>query len=232
MQTTASDIATVLRLQQQAYELLMWVSHRSYIDPILDRNTIDIVRDPVRCQEWVIRLLKLAPRRLRPAAEENEVLARLFASFFQTSFRIEAKEDYEGRYYRIVANKDQAAGKNKLASRKTPRTLEKKRKNEATHLRMRSLVELFGDDQSAGFWERAYELLADKELRLEASIWAYAFGLLRRAEGENDGPAMHRLWKDIDQSTREHLTAERVELAKTKLINGLLSLRRVPQSGH
>ena len=220
MQTT-SDFATVLRLQQQAYDLLLWVGHRSFIDPILDATTIDILRDPERCQAWVEQRLKDVPHRLRPAKEEREIFGRLFASFFQTSFRIEKKEDYEGHYYRIIANKDQAAGKNKLGSRKAPRGLQRKRKNEATHLRMRSLVELLGGDQLPHFWDRVSDLLSDKQLRLEATIWAYAFGLLRRAEGESDGPAMHRLWKDMDQQTREHLTAERIERARTTLLKEL-----------
>lgn len=223
MRYSQNYIATVLRLQAQAYDLLKWVSHRSFIDPLLDDRTAAILRDRAQCEAWVVRLLTQVPHRLRPAVADQHMFSRLFASFFQTSFRVEKKDDYGRSYYRIAANKDQAAGKDKLGSRKTPRTLQKKRKNEAMHLRMRSVVELCGDDQMPGFWDRVQELLSEKSLRQEATIWAYAFGLVHRAEGEDDGPAMHRLWKEMDLSVRENLTADRVEQARTAVLSALTS---------
>ena len=222
MTITRDQIARVLRLHRLAYEALVWLDNIALARPhMLDEPTAALLRDEAACVEWVRRDPGRFPDRVRPAPNDVDAFAHLFASFFQTSFRVERRLFDGNPYYRIVAKKDEAAGKDRLGVRRVPRVLERKRRDEATDLRMRALVDLAGSDQAPGFWDRVKEMLADPKLRQHATLWAYACGLVRRTVGGSDGPALHRLWLDMDRPTRARLAADQVWLAREALLNAL-----------
>lgn len=220
MAITRDQIDRVLRLHRAAYEALVWLGNIALARPhMLDDETVALLRDEAACVAWVRRDPGRFPDRVRPAQADVGAFAHLFASFFQTSFRVERRLLDGNPYYRVVARKDEAAGKDRLGVRRVPRALERKRRDEAIDLRMRALVELAGSDQSPGFWDRVKELLADPTLRGHATLWAYACGLVRRAAGVgSDGPALHRLWLDMDRRTRQRLAADQVWLARAALL--------------
>ena len=153
---TRDEMARVLDLHGRAYETLLWLDNAALAHPqLLTERTADELRDPRTCVAWLRRLHAQVPARLRPAGEDVEAFAWLFSSFFQTSFRIE-RRFHDGRpYFRIVANKDAATGRKKLAARKVPRSLKRKRQDEARRLMQSTLSEVGVPSNTPGFEDAA-----------------------------------------------------------------------------
>ena len=225
-------IARVLDLQGRAYETLLWLSHVSFARPeMLNEHTADVLRDARRCRQWLVEHLDKIPPRLRPGPDEVEPFSLLFSSFFQTSFRIERRQlPYDPPYYVIAANRDEAAGKDKLRARAVPRHLRRKRAGQAQHLSYRALTLLNEGAEDAAFWAAAEEVRADEGLRHDLAVWTYAVELVHRSRGEAHGPAVHLIWRQIPRNVRQHLTAERVWQAKEKVATALRQARGAVRS--
>lgn len=214
-----ADIVRVLDLQQRAYATLLWLETISYARPhLLTQQSVDDLRRTPTCMEWLRRHRDQIPARLQPAPQDAETFARLFASFFQTSFRFERRLHDGQPYFVILPNKDRAAGKDKLVGRGgVPRWLKQKRKDEAVHLKYRALADLDPTAGSADFWRTAEAVLDDAGLREDVVIWTYACELVHRSRADAHGPAVHLLWKQMDKPTRQQLTAARVWRARERL---------------
>lgn len=223
---TREEIARVLDLQGRAYETLIWLSHIAHARPaMLTEQTADALREPTECHAWLARFHEQLPARLRPSASESEVFARLFSSFFQTSFRIERRLHDGQPYFVIALNKDAAAGKDKLATRFVPRRVTRKRNDEAKHLLYRSLTMLNDGPEDVAFWNAAGAVFRDGGLRDDYLAWAYACELTHRARDEVHGPAVHAIWKQMRQDLRKALTAERVWKSRDRVAAALRTAR-------
>jgi len=175
MQTiTREEIATALELHGRAYEALIWLSNISYARPqMLTSESAALLQKADACVDWVSAHIHDFPARVRPMPGDVRAFARLFASFFQTSFRIERRLHSREQFYRITRNRDEAAGRDRLSSRKVPRGLVRKRKDEATHLKYRALTCL-ADENTPAFWDCARELITEPSVRRELVLWTKA----------------------------------------------------------
>jgi hypothetical protein len=218
---TREQIDRVIRLQAIAYELLCWLGNIAFARPqMLNERTADELLDAERCVAWVRKHREEFPVRLRPAAEEMETFSLLFSSFFQTSFRIQRMEDI-GRpsYYRICPNKDRATGSKGLRGRRTvPRTLRRKRKEQARGLMLRGLAKLVGDGCLP---EVAESVLIDETMTQDLLLWAWTVELMSRAEGVTRGPAVHTLWQEMEPAERRRISGERVWKARQRLVEAI-----------
>jgi hypothetical protein len=226
---TREEIATALELHGRAYEALLWLSNISFARPqMLTSETVTLLQKAGRCVEWVSARAHDFPERVRPSRDDVQAFARLFASFFQTSFRIERCFHDREPYFRIVRNRDEAAGRDRLSSRKVPRGLVRKRKDEAAHLKYRAMTYL-ADENTPGFWDCARELIAEATLRRDLVLWTWACELVHRSRGEPHGPAVHLLWRQIDDNVRKQMSIARIWQARDRLTNALQASMRQHQ---
>lgn len=226
---TREEIETALELHGRAYEALLWLSNISFARPqMLTSQTATVLQKADECVEWVCSRVRDFPERVRPSPDHVRGFARLFASFFQTSFRIERRFHDREPYFRIVTNRDEAAGRDRLASRKVPRGLVRKRKDEAAHLEYRATTYL-ADENTPGFWDCARELNSKRGLRRDLVLWTWACELVHRSRGEPHGPAVHLLWRQIDEQTRKQMTIDRIWQARERLTHALYASMRQHQ---
>ncbi len=112
--------------------------------------------------------------------------------------------------------------------RKVPRGLTRKRKDEATHLKYRALTYL-QDENTSGFWDGARELIAESNVRRELVLWTWACELVHRSRGEPHGPAVHMLWRQMDEPTRRQISPERIRQARERVTDALIASIRQHQ---
>ena len=215
------EIASVLDEHHRAYEALRWLSHISFARPqVLTEQTAATLQNAEACARWAGENVAMFPARVRPKPGSVEVFARLFASFFQTSFRIERRGTGVDSHLQIERHRDEAAGRDRLSARKIPRGLKRKRKDESQHLKFRALT-LVGDETGPGFWDAARELLNDADVRDDLNLWTWACELVHRSRGEAHGPAVHLLWRRIPHEVRRSISVDRVWEARGLLANAL-----------
>jgi len=230
MQTiTREEIATAMEIHGRAYEALIWLSNISFARPqMLTSESAAVLQKADACVDWVSAHIHDFPARVRPSPDEVQAFARLFASFFQTSFRIERRLHTREQDYRITRNRDEAAGRDGLSSRKVPRGLVRKRKDEATHLKYRALTYL-ADESTPGFWDCARELINEPSVRRELILWTWACELVHRSRGEPHGPAVHILWRQMDEPTRKQISHEGIWQARERVMDALIASIRQHQ---
>ncbi len=218
---TYEEVARVLEQHHRAYEALRWLSHISFARPhVLAEQTAALLQSFDTCVEWVRENVAMFPARVRPELADVEMFSRLFASFFQTSFRVERRGSGADAHLRIERDRDEAAGRDRLSARAIPRGLKRKRKDESEHLKFRALT-LLGDESSPGFWDAAKGLVVDSEVRDELYLWTWACELVHRSRGEANGPAVHLLWRRISNKVRENVCAERIWEARIRTSEAL-----------
>jgi hypothetical protein len=214
---TREKLAHVFDLQGRAYETLLWLSNIAFARPhMLTRETADTLRNTRGCLAWVEQHRGQLPQHLRPAADEAEAFARLFSSFFQTSFRIEQRIHDRRPYYRIMPNKDKAGGRGRLGVRNVPRVVRRKRRSEVERLQINALQDLPMDRAEA-----IESVLNEEPLRDDLLVWTYAVELVRRSMTDSHGPAVHELWRRMPADRRRHLTADRIWHARERLVDAL-----------
>ena len=220
-QVISSELARVLEEHDRAYQALRWLSHISFARPyMLSDYTAAQLQKPDSCVAWIRENLWEFPARVRPATEHVGIFANLFASFFQTSFRMERRSDSGKPYFRIERNRDEAAGRDRFSSRRVPRNLRRKRKDESLHLKFRALTQL-ADEEVVGFWDAAREIVNDPSVRQDVVLWTWACELLHRAHGEPHGPAVHLLWQQMDTEARKNKNAEQIWESRQRIVEAL-----------
>ena len=217
-----SDIERVLRLQNQAYSLLLWINKQEW----LDAATIEQLRFVDSCRAVLENRQGMFPPALRVEADEIEPLAHLLCAFFTTSFRVETKphstwnrrrDAYDTTTRpRLVAG---AAKKSKAGREKTARS--------ARHLVLMALEELALENDCDVTQAQCETLLVDEEVSRAAHLWTYAHELLRRSQFASQGGAVHLLWLELDKASRETLSAEQIWQARATLLQALQVLAAV-----
>jgi hypothetical protein len=198
------DVAELLRLQAQAYELLLWLSRASAADPeLLSAGTAADLARPASAATWFERHRPEFPPDLA-TLDPHGPFANLLSSFFTTSFRIEQVE-FDNRlvWSRIVlgaptgppdrtglAHSQALAVKHLAASEGLPMTETQARDLVRTH----------------------------RDLRDALLLWTYVWELDRRARNKGKGPVVHRLWRSLPTDTRRTLTADHAWSARQLLL--------------
>jgi hypothetical protein len=84
------ELERVLRVQQQAYALLRWLSEGDPIRSITFTGHRDAPMT-VAAREWIASNLAVLPARCRPEPDDVDVMANLVTSMLRTSFVLEAQ---------------------------------------------------------------------------------------------------------------------------------------------
>ena len=222
-----NQIEGVLRLQNAAYELLLWVNSRAEQDQdiLSDRNLADW-RFAEPCETWVRNHLGVMPTALRPSEPEIPAFARLFSSFFQTSFRLvesAPQRVYDDRGDETWAGSGQrklmpgAPGGKKSAKGKA------NVRNAVRELRLIALEALAMENDL--LLDRPALEAVERNTTLDdaLTLWTYFHELDRRANFASQGEAVRSLWQSMERGERTMLNADKVIAARNALLVELQS---------
>jgi hypothetical protein len=224
-----SDIERILHLQQSAYELLLWVNKRAENEQeILSDQNLERWRFGDTCEAWVRDVYGMIPNALRPTEEDVPAFARLFSSFFQTSFRI-----VESAPTRVYDNWGEeswgGSGKRKLmpgapGGKKSAKGKVKVGAS-ARELRLIALEELAIENDLLLGRSDLEALESDAKLHDALVLWTYIHELNRRANFASQGEAVRSLWQKMDKNEREKIDAGKVIYARDRLLAALKPAR-------
>ncbi len=220
------DIERILRLQNSAYELLLWLNKRAETEQeILSDQNLEKWRFGESCEAWVRDIYGMIPQALRPADDEIPAFARLFSSFFQTSFRL--VESVPTRVYDVWAGDRGPFGScnrkvmpSPPSGKKTPKGKEKVGKS-ARELRLIALEELAIENDFLPGRAELEALEQDSSLLPALTLWTYVHELNRRAHFASQGEAVRSLWVAMDKKEREKINADQVIKARDGLVAAL-----------
>lgn len=227
-----SQIEPVLHLHRQAYDLLLWVNKRAESNPdmLSDRN-IQNWRFPDACSRWLRSAGGTFPHSLRLEERDIPVVANLFSSFFQTSFRLNPKAP--------VACLDdwgepawEPGGRRKLVAGQPSRTKAAKAKTNRAMLELclLALQELAAERQAEPSRSTLEAMAVSAEFSQDTLLWTWFRELNRRAYFASQGTAVHRVWQSLDKSVRERLDSTKILEARSRLLKGLLALTAKAES--
>lgn len=220
------DIERILRLQNSAYELLLWLNKRAQNEQdILSDHNLEKWRFAESCEVWVRDIYGMIPLAIRPAEDEIPAFARLFTSFFQTSFRL--VESAPTRAYDNWGEERgwTGNGKRKLlpgapSGKKTPKGKERVEKS-AHELRFIALEELAMEHDLLPDRADLEAVERDSASSSALTLWTYVHELNRRAHFASQGEAVRSLWMAMDKKEREKLNADKVFKARDSVLTAL-----------
>ena len=211
------DTATLLRLHQCAYRMLLHIDRRAVDDPTwLTPEVVELLVDGSSCVQWLRDNERVLPLELLPEREYEDAFARLLASFFEVSFEVRHSE-LGGVFYGT-----------RLQTRR------RQRGHGSGQLRAMIAQAVRATLASEGVrldYNSAMTLARREDLRLDARIVAYIHELRCRAYGESKGSPVHGLWRSIPVDVRTSLNEETVWLARSRIREAADALLRV-QCGH
>ena len=220
--TTLSSITRVLELQRGAYGLLLWLGERAQNDnSILGDDNLEKWRAADSTQEWLRLFVGMMPADLRPQEADFSAFARLFSSFFSTSFHISetSNERIVPGYYWQERRRSLVAGApstGKKSAKGKARVKEGARELERLALEHLALEgELFPSRAELD------AILSDEKLEADVTLWAYFHELERRLSFASQGASVHRLWRDLSERERKNLSAAHIWEARERLLVAL-----------
>jgi len=87
------DVATLLRLQQLAYELVIEISRRSAENPQwLNLEVADQIKTPEGAEKWLASQAGTIDKTRFPEDELRRPFINLFSAFFNTSFHFDIRQ--------------------------------------------------------------------------------------------------------------------------------------------
>ncbi|HEX8549925.1 MAG TPA: hypothetical protein VF681_00080 [Abditibacteriaceae bacterium] len=223
-----NDIERILRLQNSAYELLLWLNKRAENEQeLLSDHNLEQWRHGESCENWVRETSGMIPQAIRPSQEDIPAFARLFSSFFLTSFRLTERApvvsyDYYGHESGYVGS-----GKRRLMagapSGKKSAKGKVKVEESARELRIIALEELALENDLLLSRADLEALEQDDNLHDALVLWTYFHELNRRANFASQGDAVRSLWQAMDKKEREKMSVEKIVNARDSLITALNS---------
>jgi hypothetical protein len=203
---THDEIAQLLTLQSQAYDLLMWLADDAIRDPyLLSPEAISAVKEPEPAAQWLNRHRDHLPQKMLPERMEG-AFANLFSSFFATSFHVDHLE-FEGR---LLDSRVKVGVHEKSW---TGFGLEQTQALALRHLASSEKIQITEKD--------ARKLVRRKSLHEPSLLWTYIWEMDRRAKQKGKGPVVHRIWRSIPFDTRKSLNLEQIWHARAQLLDAV-----------
>ncbi len=221
-----AEIERLLRLQNSAYELLLWLNRRADNEQeLLSDQNLEKWRHAESCEAWVRSAYGMIPLALRPSEEEIPAFAWLFSSFLQTSFRLvestpKASYDNYGDKGGWVASGKRSLMAGAPGGKKSAKGKEKVAET-AQELRLIALGELAIEHDFLPERADLEALEHDTSLSAAVTLWTYFHELNRRAHFASQGEAVRSLWLAMDKKEREKINADQVLKARDSLLAAL-----------
>ncbi|MCA9255754.1 MAG: hypothetical protein KDA33_08940 [Phycisphaerales bacterium] len=193
------DVATLLRLQRSAYELLLRLDALGRENPAwLAPETIGELRKGASATAWLRANRSAFPAELWPEAEDERRFGNLVASFFRTSMRTQ----------RLSCD-----GEMTFACLR-PGLMQGRRSGQRIRSAVASaLFELLAYERAEIDMRLARRLATSPTLECETRVLAYVWSLERRSRGSFKGAVVHGIWRSLPRDLRTDLSEEIVWLA-------------------
>jgi hypothetical protein len=199
------ELERALDLQKRSYALFLWTGGEA--PRLLEQETLS---SSASCVDWLKRHWNDFPVELRPGLAELDAFAKMLRSFFTTSFHVDVKNGNprlaRGQKFKNGRSKKHAVGKAAETAA------------ELSSMAIASLAESEGivlKNDVAG------AILNDERTAEALTLWSYGCELVRRTEYASQGPAVHHLWKELDEKKRRRLNAEEIWKARAVLVEAL-----------
>jgi hypothetical protein len=198
LHSITNGLLSPLRCEIAAIELLMWIGQA------IDKGLIQPSRaarhsgGPEAVTEWLRSNYVHIPEDLRPPMASIEEFAAFFSTYSISSFDVVEKPGMRGE-----GPTPQFGCRCELCMRiiNAPHLQAKKLyaadKRRANSLMTECLVQLARESGEDIREQHATRLVTDQATRRSAAYVAYGHWLIRRLEGESDGPAILALWRII-----------------------------------
>lgn len=197
------QIAELLTLHSQAYQLLMWLGEEAVNAPsLLGPDVVKQLQHATTAGAWLAAKRDVFPTGLVPD-DPTGPFASLFSSFFATSFRVKHLEFDE----RVIDSRLTLGIGRSLPKRSSTIRVQA--------LALKHLASSAGSRISEG---DARRLVKRDSLRLSSQLWAYVWELDRRVKGKAKGEVVHALWRLIPWETKKELTVAKVWEAREQLV--------------
>jgi hypothetical protein len=197
------QIAELLTLHSQAYQLLMWLGEEAvYVPTLLGPSVVKHLQSATTAGAWLVAKRDAVPTGLVPDDPTGQ-FANLFASFFATSFRVKHLEFNQ----RVIDSRLTLGIGRSLPKRSGTIRVQA--------LALKHLASSVGIRISEG---DARRLVTRDSLRLSSHLWTYVWELNRRAKGKAKGDVVHALWRQIPWETKKELTVAKVWEARELLV--------------
>lgn len=207
------ELEKVMGWQKRAYGLLMWLNHEARSKPaMLSAEAVEQMSVAESCVVWINHNLNSLPREFWPEPSELVPFARLFSSFFSTSFRV-GEQGYR--------DASLITGAVKIKDKRHKKHLERRQKEAALDLKRAAMSALAEETGVVVTVEGLDTMIASTELGPKVTLWTYACELKRRTEYVSQGTAVHELWLELDEKTRKRMDGEMVWKARDQLMAGL-----------
>jgi hypothetical protein len=208
---TFETLEKVLELQNKAYRFLIDLGQRARENPkVLARPVVSQLESAQTCVLWVSENHDGIPVHLRPAVEDVDRFAHLLSAFFKTSFHVHEFAWYGKVYCELRANPRLGPGRRGKRGMRLAGTVDK--------LEGYALQQLAEDEGIVPDSSQLDQMANDPVMAGDLNLWTYACELVRRSEFASQGPAVHRMWRELDKDERQLLTAQTIWEARGRLL--------------
>lgn len=195
MAIVLSELERAVRLQREAYALLVWF--QGHVDRALfpAHEAHAVMDNSAIAQQWIEANLSSLPVDVAPAITDIPLLAALFASYLTTSFDLVVDPSY--RVQTTTGCLCDVCTHLARCSHLQPKRLGPGDKAHAERFKIAVLHELAAEHGIAVNTEQLRNLLKDPDTRERAALVAYAHQLLLRLAGDPGDPAILVLWREF-----------------------------------
>ena len=206
-----NELEGVVALHRKAYDILLWLKQAARRKPrLLSEGETDLLASGYKCVLWVKRHLNDLPLELRPKPDEFRPVGYLLSSFFHTSFRVAEVRSWDTAETTLVR------GARSFKNARHKRHTERREAEAAIELKRLAITTLANECGVSLPSEVREQALTDPEMAHDLTLWTCACELVRRAEFAPQGSPVHRLWLELEEKTRKHLSAESIWNAKER----------------
>lgn len=188
-------LAFALTIHDRSYRLLKWVSEAVDKGFIPITRAHDYANERAAALDWIESNFQSLPAAVRPPKEELVPFANFFATYLMSSYDFVAapgmvRKSWDGCYCPMCSR--MVAG-----SHLRPKALTKRDKKRAGEL-MRDRLITLGKEQGVEVSnDQVDAFMKDEIQRKKVAYSTYGDWLIRRLDGQTDGPALLVLWREI-----------------------------------
>jgi hypothetical protein len=222
------EVQRVVDLQQKAYRLLLWLGTAIDHGQVILDQTHDSLSVRHATRAFLNANLSALPAEHRPAPEDLQAFANIFASYLTTSFDL--LPDPGTRRVSGCGCGCDLCTYLVAAPHLVPKKLTRVDKVRARRLEIRSIEEI-ARGRGVVLGPGAAEALADADsLREAVALAAYGRELLKRAAGDFEGPEVLALWRRFAWTKQGSpkkgftLTAQAIVDAETAVVQAVEAL--------
>lgn len=191
-----AELERAVRLQRKAYRLLRWFQETLKESPMLPSYQAHAAMDELyAAKDWIKSALPSLPEAARPAPDEVDDMAAIFASYLTTSFDV--LDDPGTRLVSDCGCFCDICAHLVRAPSLRPKKLTSGDKVQAKWMKMAALTTLGAQNNRALSDDEQKKLLEDPAVSELAALVAYGELLVGRMKGDPGDPVILALWREF-----------------------------------